>query len=152
MGVHTHSLAFICTPWVLKGCSILTYWHSCALNGRSGAAPTHSLAFICTKWVLGGCSILTYWHSCALNWRSGAAPTHSLAFICTKWVFRSCSHSLIGIHAHSQVFRKCSTHVLPVHVPEGPMNMFSNLQSTQRPCKIALHFHWITFLWLRQAG
>jgi hypothetical protein len=48
--------------------------------------------------------------------------------------------SLIGVHAHSQVFRKCSTHVQPVQVTEGPMNMFSNLQCAQRPYILALSF------------
>ena len=92
-------------------------------------------------------SIMTQWHSCVL---------------------KGCSHSLYGIHAHSmgvqglfllthwhshaltsvqEVFNIC---VQPNHVPEGPMNMFWNLQ-TQRPYKLALNFCWMPFLWLCQA-
>ena len=138
-GIHIHSQAF-------RECSVLTQmrtfsWShhvelhtimtqrwSCALNGCShslndihvhtlgvqGVFNTHSLAFMHTKWVFRGCS------------------AHSLAFMCTQWVFRGCSPSLIGGHLHSQLFRKCSICIQLVHVPEGPMNMFSNLQSAQR--------------------
>ena len=120
--------------------SITTQWHSCALHGGSGAVYTHSMAFMHIQWGFRGCSILTHWRSCTLNGCSGAVSTHSLAFMHTQWVFSSCSHSLNGAHVHSQVFRKCSIHVQPVHVPESPMNMFSNLR-TQRPYKLALNFH-----------
>ena len=113
----------------------MTQWRSCALT----SVNTHSLALMHTQ------------RSCALNGCSGAVHTHSLGFMHTQWVFRGCSHSLIGIHAQSQVFRKCSTCVQPVHGPEGPMNMFWIFASTQRPYKLALNFCWIPFLWLHQA-
>jgi hypothetical protein len=156
-GVHAHSQVFrecsVLTQmrsfsWSHHGesRSIITQWHSCALNWCS-----HSLNCIhANSKVFRGCSILTHWCSCTLNGCSGAVPTHSLGFMRTQWVFRGCSHSLIGIHLHSQVFRKCSIHVQPVHVPDGPMNMFSNLQ-TQGPYKLALNFHWMPFLRLCQA-
>jgi hypothetical protein len=51
------SMVFMHTQWVLT----LTQWHSCALNGCSGAVPTHSLVFMRTQWVFRGCSILTNW-------------------------------------------------------------------------------------------
>ena len=99
---------------------------------------THTMAFMRTQWVLRGCSILTHWHSCTLNGWSGAVPTHSLVGMHTQWVFRGCSNSLIGVHMHSQVFRRWSILVQLVHVPEGQMNMFSNLQSAQRPYEYVL--------------
>ena len=139
-GVHAHSQAFrecsVLTQirtfsWShhVESCSIMTQWYSCALNGCS-----HSLNGI-------------HAHSMGVQ---GVFNTDSLAFMCTQWVFRGCSRSLNGVHTHSQVFRKCSKRVQPVHVNEGPMNMFSNLQ-TQRPYKLALNFHCMPFLWLRQA-
>jgi hypothetical protein len=121
------------TQRVSRKCSILTHRRSCALDGCSGAVPTHLLALM-SQWVFRGCSILTHRRSCALNGYSGAVPTHLLAFMRTWWAFR-----------------KCSTWVQPVNVPEGPMSMFSNLQSMQRPYKLAHNFHWMPFLWLRQA-
>ena len=73
---------------------ILTQWHSCALNGCSGAVPTHSLVFMCTQWVFRGCSI--------------QFNTHSLAFTHTHKCSGGVQYSLTGIHAHSQAFRVCS--------------------------------------------
>ena len=133
---HTHALTSI------QGCSIITQRCSHALTSVQGvfssdtneiflivtpwwvAFNNDSMAFMRTQWAF----TLTEWHSCAFNGCSGAVPTHSLAFMHTQWVFRGCSHSLIGIHTHSQAFRRCSIHVKSVHVPEGPMNMISNLQ------------------------
>jgi hypothetical protein len=117
--------------------SIMSQWHSCTLT----SVQTHSLVVMCTQWVSRSCSMLSHWRSCTLNGCSGAVPTHSLPFMHTKWVFRGCSHSLIAVHVHSQVSTKCSTCVQPVNVSEGPMNMVSNLRSTQRPYKLALNFH-----------
>ena len=94
--------------------------------------------------------ILTQICLCALNGCSGAVPTHSLAFTCTHKCSRDVQYSLIDVHLHSRVFKKCSIHVWHVHVPEGPMNMFSNLQSTQMSYKFGLNFCWMPFLWLRQ--
>ena len=100
--------------------SIMTQWRSCTLNGCShtlNCVHAHSMG-------VQGLFPLTKWLSCTLNGCSGAVQ-----------------YSRIGIHVHSQVFRRCSIRVQPVHVPEGPMNMFSNLRSMQRPYKLALNFH-----------
>ena len=60
-----------------------------------------------------------------------------MTFMHTQWVFRGYSHSLIdvpvhsmgvqglfysliGVHMHSQVFRRCSICVQPIYLPEGP--------------------------------
>jgi hypothetical protein len=162
---NTDSKVFMCTH---KHSGSVQFWHkwdlshghtmvSCVqswLNGihaHSMGVHTHSMAFMRTQWVFRGSSILTHWRSCALNGCSGAVPTHSLVFRHIQLVFRGCSHSLISVHAHSQVFRNCSICVQPVYVPEGLMNMFSNLQVAQRPYKLALNFHWMPFLWLCQA-
>jgi hypothetical protein len=175
IGIHAHSQAF-------RVCSVLTQRCSHALTSVQGVFNTDSKGFMRTHkcsghvqyWLKGihvhsqafrecsvltqmrtfswshhreSCSIMTQWHSCKLNGCShsligvhvhpmgvqGVINTHSLAFIRTQWVFRGCSHSLIGMHANLEVFRKCSARVQPVHLPEGPMNMFSNLQSMQRP-------------------
>jgi hypothetical protein len=94
--------------------SIMTQWCSCTLNGCS-----HSLNCIHGHSMgVKGLFPLTHWCSWALNGCSGAVPTHSLAFMRT----------------HSSI------HVQPANVLEGPMHMFSNLQSTQRPYKLALNF------------
>jgi hypothetical protein len=54
-------------------------------------------------------------------------------------------------HAYSQAFRRCSICLQSVHVTEGPRNTFSNSERTQRPYKLALNFHWMSFLHLCQA-
>jgi hypothetical protein len=123
---NTHSLVFMCThkcsgvvQYSLKGIHV----HSQVFRVCSVLTQMRSFS-----WSHNGelRSIVTQWHSCTLN-----GCSHSLnGVLAHQWVFRGCSHSLIGVHMHSQVFRRCSIRVQPVNVPEGPMNMFSHLQST----------------------
>jgi hypothetical protein len=132
IGIHVHSQVF-------KGCSLLTHWCSCALTSVQGvfSSDTGEIFLMVAamvshvqQWVF----TLTYYHSCTLNGCSGDVQ-----------------YSLIGVHSHSQEFWRCPICVQPGHVPECPMNTFSNLQSTQRPYNLALNFHSMSFLWLCQA-
>jgi hypothetical protein len=115
--------------------------------------------------VFRACSVLTHMRSFSWSYhcelhsimtQSICVHTHWMAVMHTQWVFRGCSHSLIGIHVHSM---GCSAqlemlsafwwHVILTRA-EGPMNMFSNLRSAQRPNKFVLNFWWMPFCGLCQ--
>jgi hypothetical protein len=104
MGVHTHSLVFMCTQWVFRGYShslIGIHEHSV---GVQGVFNTHSLAFTCTHkpsehvqyWLKGahvysraimGYSILTKRHSCALTSVQGvfSSDINEIFLMVTPW-------------------------------------------------------------------
>jgi hypothetical protein len=114
IGIHVHSQAFRGCSIITQGihmhsqvfrmCSVLTQMQSFSWAHHS---EMHSIMTHLHSCAFNGCSILTNWHLCTLNWCSGGVK-----------------YSLIDVHVHSQVFRRCSIRVQPVHVPEGPMNMF----------------------------
>ena len=144
-GIHAHSQAFracsiltqrhSCHSQAFRGCSVLTQmrtfswshhgeshsimtqWHSCALNGCS-----HSLNCIHAHSMgIQGLFPLLQRHACALNGCSGAVPTHSLAFTCT------CKHSggvqymfslFMYLKAQWLCFQICEAH-------KGPTNLLS---------------------------
>ena len=124
---NTHLQAFTRTQshsWSHHGesCSIMTQWRSCTLIG------SHSLSGIHAHSIgVQGLFPLTHWHSCARNGCSGAVLTHSLAFMCTHKCSGGVQYSLKGVQ--------------PVQIFKGPIDMFSNMQSTLRPYKSALNFH-----------
>jgi hypothetical protein len=108
-----------------------------------------SMAVMCTHWVF----TLTQWRSCTLTACSGAVPTHSLAFMSTQWSSGAVpAHSLAFTctHKHTGGVQYSLKGVQPVHILKGPLDMFSNMQSTLKTYKFALNFHWMPFLWLCQ--
>ena len=97
---NTHSLAFTCTHKHLRGVQYsLTgiHVHSQAFKVCSVLTQRRtfndSKAVMYTHWVF----TFTQWRSCALNGYLGAVQ-----------------YSLIGIHANSHAFRRCSMSVQPV--------------------------------------
>jgi hypothetical protein len=127
---NNDSKVIMLTQWVFT----LTQWQSCTLNGCSETVQ-YSLIGI---------------HVHTMDFH-GVFNTHSLVLTCTHTHLKGVQYSLFGIHFHSHVFRKCSIHVQPVHVPEGRMNKFSNLRKPHRPYELALNFHWMPFLVFGQA-
>ena len=113
--VPTHSLAFMHTQWVFRGCShslIGVHAHS---MGVQGVFNTHSKAFTCTHKHSGGvqysltgfqvhsqafraCSVLT--HMRTFSW-SHHGESHSIMTQRRSCTLNGCSRSLNGIHAHS---------------------------------------------------